>query len=200
MKTALIKFRNFSIFSILFTFIFNIQYIAAINNTCSGNVRDIINNLCEQNARQMALESNLALIGSLHLQNKTPNAIEPNIDKLLFKTNYTIVEKTLAEDIKVVKVFNKFDNWPRPKILRRNFEVAVNSLDLNGKKDLKSCTKLNRDKISNKSALWNTQELDAVLHFSEKKLSNINLSNYKTNSKHTLKDCEQLLSLILGKI
>ena len=71
---------------------------------------------------------------------------------------------------------------------------------VNGKKDLKSCTKLNRNEFSDNSAPWNTQELDAVLHFSEKKLSSINLSNYKTNSKHTLKDCEQLLSLILGKI
>ena len=103
-------------------------------------------------------------------------------------------EDNLASDIE-----STFVNWPRPKVLNRSFEFAVNSLDLNGKKDLKSCTILQKSKSLASGLAWDAHQLDAIIHFSNHKLSGVELSARGSDLKNTLQDCESLFGLILGK-
>ena len=42
-------------------------------------------------------------------------------------------------------------------------------------------------------------EIDAVIQFSNQKLSGVNLSTQKLSVKHTPQKCENLFSLVLGK-
>ena len=50
-----------------------------------------------------------------------------------------------------------------------------------------------------KEMKWNTYQIDAVIKFSNQKLSGINLSTQKLSAKHTPQECENLFSLVLGK-
>ena len=106
----------------------------------------------------------------------------------------------LSDEDNVASEFDSpFVNWPRPKVLNRSFEFAVNSLDLNGKRDLKSCTILQKSSSLPSKFAWNAHQVDAIIHFSSHKLSGVELSTHRSKAKHTLQDCESLFALILGK-
>jgi hypothetical protein len=110
------------------------------------------------------------------------------------------IEVLSNEDNLSFELKPNFVNWPRPKALNRSFEVAVNSLDLNGKRDLKSCTILQKSETLVSKMGWDAHQMDAFIQFSNHKLSEIKLSTHKSKLKHTLKDCEDLFGLILGKV
>ena len=109
------------------------------------------------------------------------------------------LELASVEEFIVPKLASDFKNWPRPKVLSRNFEFAVNSLDTNGKKDLLSCAIMQTKEASVREMKWNTHQIDAVIQFSNQKLSGVNLSTQKLPVKHTPQECENLFSLVLGK-
>ncbi len=91
------------------------------------------------------------------------------------------------------------NNWPRPKALNRSFELAVNSLDIKGKKDLISCAIMQTSEGLVNELGWETHQIDAVISFSNQKLPEFNFSTLRLASKHTLQGCQNLLSLVLGR-
>ena len=109
------------------------------------------------------------------------------------------VELTSIEDSVVPQLVSNFGSWPRPKVLSRNFEFAVNSLDTNGKKDLLYCAIMQTRGASLNEMKWSTHQIDAVIQFSNQKLSGVNLATQKLPAKHTPQECENLFSLVLGK-
>ena len=67
------------------------------------------------------------------------------------------------------------------------------------KRDLKSCTILQKSSSLPSKLAWNAHQVDAIIHFSSHKLSGVELSTHRSKAKHTLQDCESLFALILGK-
>ena len=70
-------------------------------------------------------------------------------------------------------------NWPRPKALNRSFELAVNSLDIKGKKDLISCAIMQTSEDVVNELGWETHQIDAVISFSNQKLPEFNFSTHR---------------------
>ena len=123
----------------------------------------------------------------------------PLIKQLFAAETKEEIEILSNEDNLASEFESTFVNWPRPKVLNRSFEFAVNSLDLNGKKDLKSCTISPKSRSFASELAWDAHQLDAIIHFSNHKLSGVDLSTHRSKAKHTLQDCESLFGLILGK-
>ena len=200
MKISAIKFAQISVLSLSLALFAN--FTAAFENSgalCLEKKTDLTNNLCEQSARHLALENNFSLIDSMFPKTETKVS-----NKLLIEQFFAVEPK---EEIEVLsneynlsfELKPNFVNWPRPKALNRSFEVAVNSLDLNGKRDLKSCTILQKSETLVSKMGWDAHQMDAFIQFSNHKLSEIKLSTHNSRLKHTLKDCEDLFGLILGK-
>ena len=166
---------------------------------CLKTKTDLTNNLCEQNARQLALDSNFLLIDSMFPKAETKVSNKLLIGQLFAAEPKEEIEVLSNEDNLAFELKTNFVNWPRPKVLSRKFEFAVNSLDLNGKRDLKSCTILQESGALVSEMEWDAHQVDAIVHFSNHKLSEIKLSTHKSKLKHTWQDCEGLFSLILGK-
>ena len=116
-----------------------------------------------------------------------------NVTEVKDGIDLTSVDETIPQ------LVPDFESWPRPKVLSRNFEFAVSSLDTNGKKDLLSCAIMQTSGPTAREMRWNTYQMDAVIQFSSQKLSGVNLSNHTLRSKHTPQECEDLFSLVLGK-
>jgi hypothetical protein len=200
MKISAIKVLKISVFSLSLAIFANLTTAFANGGgLCQETKTDLPNNFCEQNARQLALDSNFSIMDSMFPKTET-KVLDRSLIKQLFaaETNEEIEilsnEDNLASDIE-----STFVNWPRPKVLNRSFEFAVNSLDLNGKKDLKSCTILQKSKSLASDLAWDAHQVDAIIHFSNHKLSGVELSTQGFKAKHTLQDCESLFGLILGK-
>ena len=200
MKISAIKFAQISVLSLSLALFAN--FTAAFENSgalCLEKKTDLTNNLCEQSARHLALENNFSLIDSMFpiVETKVSN-------KLLIEQFFAVepkeeIEVLSNEDNLSFELKPNLVNWPRPKALNRSFEVAVNSLDLNGKRDLKSCTILQKSETLDSKMGWDAHQMDAIIHFSNHKLSGVELSTHRSKAKHTLQDCESLFALILGK-
>ena len=173
MKMSAIKSAQISIIYLTLALFVSISVVFASNESnCLNQNLDLTNNLCEQNARHLML--------------------------ILTEVKEEI-ELTAVEESIVPQLEPDFESWPRPKVLSRNFEFAVNSLDTNGKKDLLYCAIMQTREASVKEMKWNTHQIDAVIQFSNQKLSGVNLSTQKLPAKHTPQECENLFSLVLGK-
>ena len=123
----------------------------------------------------------------------------PLIEQLFAAETKEEIEILSNENNLAPEFESTFVNWPRPKVLNRSFEFAVNSLDLNGKRDLKSCTILQKSRSLASELASDAHQLDAIIHFSNHKLSGVELPTHGSKEKHTLRDCESLFGLILGK-
>ena len=201
MKVSAIKVIKISVLSLSLAIFANLTTaIANSGSLCLETNTDLTNNLCEQNARHLALENNFSLIDSMF-----PKAETKLSNRLLIKQLFAAETKeeigVLSNEAHLASEFEpNFENWPRPKVLSRSFEFAVNSLDLRGKKDLKSCSLLQKSGILVSEMGWDAHQVDAIIHFSNHNLSGIELSTQRSKLKHTLQDCESLFGLILGKI
>ena len=200
MKIYAIKVVQISVLSLSLTLFAN--FTAAFANDgglCLETKRDLANNLCEQNARHLALESNFSLIDGIFPKAETKVSIKLPTSQFFAVEPKEEIELLSNEDNLVFELKPNFVNWPRPKVLNRSFEVAVNSLDLNGKRDLKSCTILQKSGALVSEMGWDAHQVDAIVHFSNQKLSEIKLFTHKSKLKHTWQECEGLFDLILGK-
>ena len=201
MKISAIKIAKISILSLSLAIFVNLTTAFANNGgLCLEKKTDLTNNFCEQNARQLALNSNFSLMDSMFPKAEIKVLYRPLIKELFAAETKDEIEFLSNEDKFVSEFDSPFENWPRPKVLNRSFEFAVNSLDLNGKRDLKSCTILQKSGSLASDLAWDAHQVDAIIHFSNHNLSGVELSTNRTKLKHTLQNCESLFGLILGKI
>ena len=200
MKMSAIKSAQISIIYLTLALFASISVVFASNESnCLNQKLDLTNNLCEQNARHLMLKNNSSLVDKMFEKAETKTLNTPIMNQLIVTEIAEDIELTSVEELIVPKLAPDFESWPRPKVLSRNFEFAVNSLDTNGKKDLLSCAIMQTKEASVREMKWNTHQIDAVIQFSNQKLSGVNLSTQKLPSKHTPQECENLFSLVLGK-
>ena len=131
---------------------------------CLETKTDLTNNFCEQNARQLALDSNFLLIDSMFPKAETKVSNKLLIGQFFAAEPKEEIEVLSNEDNLAFELKTNFVNWPRPKVLSRRFEFAVNSLDLNGKRDLKSCTILQESGALVSEMGWDAHQVDAIVH------------------------------------
>ena len=89
------------------------------------------------------------------------------------------IEITSKETILDTKMKPNLNNWPRPKALNRSFELAVNSLDIKGKKDLISCAIMQTSEDVVNELGWETHQIDADITFSNQKLPEFHFSTHR---------------------
>ena len=200
MKMSAIKSAQISIIYLTLALFASISVAFASNESnCLNQNLDLTNNLCEQNARHLMLKNNSSLVDKMFEKAESKSVNTPIIKQLIVTEIAEEIELTSVEESIVHQLAPDFESWPRPKVLSRNFEFAVNSLDTNGKKDLLSCAIMQTKEASVREMKWNTHQIDAVIQFSNQKLSGVNLSTQKLPVKHTPQECENLFSLVLGK-
>ena len=200
MKISTIKSVHILLVSIVLTLFLNFNAVFASNgNHCFKEDLDITNNLCEQSARHLALENNLSFVDKIFLKDELEKPSNPIMEHVIPVRMGEEIEITSKETILDTKMKPNLNNWPRPKALNRSFELAVNSLDIKGKKDLISCAIMQTSEGLVNELGWETHQIDAVISFSNQKLPEFNFSTHRLASKHTLQGCQNLLSLVLGK-
>ena len=200
MKMSAIKSAQISIIYLTLALFASISVAFASNESnCVNQNLDLTNNLCEQNARHLMLKNNSSLVDKMFEKAESKSVNTPIIKQLIVTEVAEEIELTSVEESIVPQLAPDFESWPRPKVLSRNFEFAVNSLDTNGKKDLLSCAIMQAREASVAEMKWNMHQIDAVIQFSNRKLSGVNLSTQKLPVKHTPQECENLFSLVLGK-
>ena len=200
MKMPAIKSAQISVIYLALSLFTSISVVFASNESnCLNRNLDLTNNLCEQNARHVILKNNLSLVDKMFEKAESKTLNTPIIKKLIVTEVAEEIELTSFEESIVPQLETDFESWPRPKVVSRNFEFAVNSLDTNGIKDLLSCAIMQTKEASVREMKWNTHQIDAVIQFSNQKLSGVNLSTQKLPVKHTPQECENLFSLVLGK-
>ena len=199
MKMSAIKSAQISIIYLTLALFASISVVFASNESnCLNQNLDLTNNLCEQNARHLMLKNNSSLVDKMFEKAESKSVNTPIIKQLIVTEIAEEIELTSVEESIVPQLAPDFESWPRPKVLSRNFEFAVNSLDTNGKKDLLYCAIMQTRGASVREMKWNTHQIDAVIQFSNQKLSGVNLSTQKLPAKHTPQECENLFSLVLG--
>ena len=200
MKMSAIKYAQISVVYLTLALFASISVVFASNESnCLNRNLDLTNNLCEQNARHIMLQNNSSLLDKMFEKVENEILKTPIMEQLIVTEVKEEIELTSIEDSIVPQLVPNFESWPRPKVLSRNFEFAVNSLDTNGKKDLLYCAIMQTRGASAREMKWNTHQIDAVIQFSNQKLSGVNLSTQKLPAKHTPQECENLFSLVLGK-
>ena len=200
MKMSAIKSAKISVMYLTLALFASISIVFASNESnCLNHNLDLTNNLCEQNARHIMLQNNSSLLDKMFEKVANEMLKTPTMEELIVTEVKDEVELTSTEDSVVPQLVPNFESWPRPKVLSRNYEFAVNSLDTNGKKDLLYCAIMQTRGASVREMKWNTHQIDAVIQFSNQKLSGVNLSTQQLPAKHTPQECENLFSLVLGK-
>ena len=200
MKISTIKSVHILLVSIVLILFLNFNAVFASNgNHCLKEDLDITNNLCEQSARHLALENNLSFVDKIFLKDEVENLSNLIMEQFIPISMIEEIETISKESVLSTKLKSNLHNWPRPKVLNRNFEFAVNSLDTKGKKDLISCAIMQASEGVVNEIGWETHQIDAVISFSNQKLPQFNFSNHRVASKHTSQGCQNLLSLVLGK-
>ena len=200
MKISTIKNVHILFWSLALTLFLNFGAAFASNgNRCLNEDLDITNNLCEQNARHLALENNLSFVDNIFLKDELEKPSDLIIEHFIPVRMNKDIQTTSKETTLDATLKPKLQNWPRPKVVNRNFEFAVNSLDVRGKKDLISCAIMQTSESLDTEIGWETHQIDAVISFSNQKLPEFNFSAHRLASKHTTQGCQNLLSLVLGK-
>ena len=200
MKLSTIKNVHILLLGFALTLFLNFGAVFASNgNLCLNEDLDITNNLCEQNARHLALENNLSFVDKIFLKDEVEKPINLIMEQFIPVRIGEEIETTSKETTLETKLKPNLYNWPRPKLVNRNFEFAVNSLDMKGKKDLISCAMMQTREGFDNEIAWETHQIDAVISFSNQKLPEFKFSNHRVASEHTSQGCQNLLSLVLGK-
>ena len=200
MKISTIKNVHILFWSLALTLFLNFGAAFASNgNRCLNEDLDITNNLCEQNARHLALENNLSFVDNIFLKDELEEPSDLIIENFIPVRMNKDIQTTSKETTLDATLKPNLQNWPRPKVVNRNFEFAVNSLDVRGKKDLISCAIMQTSESLDTEIGWETHQIDAVISFSNQKLPEFNFSAHRLASKHTSQGCQNLLSLVLGK-
>ena len=200
MKMLAIKSAQISVMYLTLTLFASITVVFASNESnCLNRNLDLTNNLCEQNARHIVLQNNSSLLDKMFEKVERQTRNIPIMKPQIVTEVKEEIELTSIKDSAVPQLMPNFEGWPRPKVLSRNFEFAVNSLDTKGKKDLLYCAIMQTRGASVREMKWNTHQIDAVIQFSNQKLSGVNLSTQQLPAKHTPQECENLFSLVLGK-
>ena len=200
MKISTIKNVHILLLGLALTLFLNLGAVFASNgNRCLNEDLDITNNLCEQNARHLALENNLSFVDKIFLKDEVEGPSDLIMEHLIPVRMNEDIQITSKETTLDATLKPNLQNWPRPKVVNRNFEVAVNSLDVRGKKDLISCAIMQTSESLDTEIGWETHQIDAVISFSNQKLPEFNFSAHRLASKHTSQGCQNLLSLVLGK-
>ena len=172
---------------------------ASNGNPCLNTDLDITNNLCEQNARYLVLENNLSFVDKIFFKDEVVEPSDLIMEHFISVHMNEDIQSTSNETTLDATLKPNLQNWPRPKVVNRNFEFAVNSLDVRGKKDLISCAIMQTSESLDTEIEWETHQIDAVISFSNQKLPEFNFSAHRLASKHTSQGCKNLLSLVLGK-
>ena len=200
MKISTIKNVHILLLGLALTLFLNFGAAFASNgNRCLNEDLDITNNLCEQTARHLALENNLSFVDKIFLKDEVEEPSDLIMEHLIPVRMNEDIQITSKETTLDATLKPNLQNWPRPKVVNRNFEVAVNSLDVRGKKDLISCAIMQTSESLDTEIGWETHQIDAVISFSNQKLPEFNFSAHRLASKHTSQGCQNLLSLVLGK-
>ena len=200
MKISTIKNVHILLWGLALTLFINFGVAFASNgNRCLNEDLDITNNLCEQNARHLALENNLSFVDKIFLKDEVEKPDDLIMEPFITVRMNEDIQTTSKETTLDATLKPNLQNWPRPKVVNRNFEVAVNSLDVRGKKDLISCAIMQTSESLDTEIGWETHQIDAVISFSNQKLPEFNFSAHRLASKHTSQGCQNLLSLVLGK-
>ena len=200
MKISTIKNVHILLLGLALTLFLNFGAVFASNgNPCLNEDLDITNNLCEQNARHLALENNLSFVDKIFLKDEVEMPSDLIMEHFIPVRMNEDIQTTSKETTLDATLKPNLQNWPRPKVVNRNFEVAVNSLDVRGKKDLISCAIMQTSESLDTEIGWETHQIDAVISFSNQKLPEFNFSAHRLASKHTSQGCQNLLSLVLGK-
>ena len=200
MKISTIKNVHILLLGLALTLFLNLGAVFASNgNRCLNEDLDITNNLCEQTARHLALENNLSFVDKIFLKDEVEEPSDLIMEHLIPVRMNEDIQITSKETTLDATLKPNLQNWPRPKVVNRNFEFAVNSLDVRGKKDLISCAMMQSSESLDTEIGWETHQIDAVISFSNQKLPEFNFSAHRLASKHTSQGCQNLLSLVLGK-
>ena len=200
MKISTIKNVYILLLGLALTLFLNFSAAFASNgNPCLNEDVDITNNLCEQNARHLALENNLSFVDKIFLKDEVDEPRDLIMENFIPVRMNEDIQSTSKETTLDATFKPNLQNWPRPKVVNRNFEVAVNSLDVRGKKDLISCAMMQTSESLDTEIGWETHQIDAVISFSNQNLPEFKLSNHRVASEHTSQGCQNLLSLVLGK-
>ena len=189
MKILTIIKPHILLVSIALALVFNFGSVFASNgDNCLKESLHVTNNLCEQNARHLALEDNLSFVENIFVKGEVEKQSDLIMEPFIPVRISEEIETTYKEITLDTKLESNLHDWPRPKALNRNFEFAVNSLDLKGKKDLISCAIIQTSEGLDNEIGWETHQIDAVISFSNQKLPEFNFSAHRLASKHT---CEQ---------
>ena len=200
MKISTIKNVHILLLGLALTLFLNFSASFASNgNLCLNTDLDITNNLCEQNARHLVLENNLSFVDKIFLKDEVEEPSDLIMEHFIPVRMNEDIQTTSKETTLDATLKPNLQNWPRPKVVNRNFEFAVNSLDVRGKKDLISCAMMQTSESLDTEIGWETHQIDAVISFSNQKLPEFNFSAHRLASKHTSQGCQNLLSLVLGK-
>ena len=200
MKISTIKNVHILLLGLALTLFLNFSASFASNgNPCLNTDLDITNNLCEQNARHLVLENNLSFVDKIFFKDEVVEPSDLIMEHFISVHINEDIQSTSKETTLDAKLKPNIQDWPRPKVVNRNFEVAVNSLDVRGKKDLISCAIMQTSESLDTEIGWETHQIDAVISFSNQKLPEFNFSAHRLASKHTSQGCQNLLSLVLGK-
>ena len=200
MKISTIKNVHILLWGLALTLFLNFGAAFASNGIrCLNEDLDITNNLCEQNARHLALENNLSFVDKIFLKDEVEKPDDLIMEPFITVRMNEDIQTTSKEIALDATLKPNLQNWPRPKVVNRNFEFAVNSLDVRGKKDLISCAIMQTSESLDTEIGWETHQIDAVISFSNQKLPEFNFSAHRLASKHTSQGCQNLLSLVLGK-
>ncbi len=200
MKISTIKNVYILLLGLALTLFLNFSAAFASNgNPCLNEDVDITNNLCEQNARHLVLENNLSFVDKIFFKDKVVEPSDLIMEHFISVHMNEDIQSTSNETTLDATLKPNLQNWPRPKVVNRNFEFAVNSLDVRGKKDLISCAMMQTSESLDTEIGWETHQIDAVISFSNQKLPEFNFSAHRLASKHTSQGCQNLLSLVLGK-
>ena len=200
MKISTIKNVHILLLGLALTLFLNFSASFASNgNPCLNTDLDITNNLCEQNARHLVLENNLSFVDKIFFKDEVVEPSDLIMEHFISVHMNEDIQSTSKETTLDATLKPNLQNWPRPKVVNRNFEFAVNSLDVRGKKDLISCAIMQTSESLDTEIGWETHQIDAVISFSNQKLPEFNFSAHRLASKHTSQGCQNLLSLVLGK-
>ena len=200
MKISTIKNVHILLLGLALTLFLNFSTSFASNgNPCLNTDLDITNNLCEQNARHLVLENNLSFVDKIFFKDEVVEPSDLIMEHFISVHMNEDIQSTSKETSLDATLKPNLQNWPRPKVVNRNFEFAVNSLDVRGKKDLISCAIMQTSESLDTEIGWETHQIDAVISFSNQKLPEFNFSAHRLASKHTSQGCQNLLSLVLGK-
>ena len=200
MKISTIKNVHILLLGLALTLFLNFSASFASNgNPCLNTDLDIANNLCEQKARHLVLENNLSFVDKIFFKDEVVEPSDLIMEHFISVHMNEDIQSTSKETTLDATLKPNLQNWPRPKVVNRNFEFAVNSLDVRGKKDLISCAMMQTSESLDTEIGWETHQIDAVISFSNQKLPEFNFSAHRLASKHTSQGCQNLLSLVLGK-